>query len=697
MAFSTADSTRLIKKRREISDPEKMEVDKSRMEWTMSHKKRETFATGPRRARSISPDRRSLSPDLFARTDVTSNPLANDLAKGTICIKKKKLPGVSRIAAAGNEVWCVTEQGLRVMSQNARDLRNFDDYAYQSVLGVQHRVFAGTKTGTICVFDTQTIDYVYRLDGHTGSVNVLCAGPDGVWSAGTDGTIRLWEIEVGTHRKVLHGPSDLGEINALACYGSEVWAGSENGNIYIFDPSVSDTPREVLAAHEKGVYALCTYGNQVWSGSEDRHIHVWDGDTKALSKQLIKHNGRINCLTVVGGKIWSGSHDSKVGIWHPKRSELVGVLPGVYTQITDIAVVGLFVWVATRDEMLRVFVSQGLVEHAQALLNKYSVQSIADLESLFTQTMAENEQLCLLLRSLKTQLLRSDAWYSRNAVPDHVDKRSERQELEMEELVERLKDLETRWGRQHEHILTNWDLPTMIRELASELRRNDQVKKDLSELRGLFAEVDKNLVAEVDRMTAELKVQKEALDKKQTELAALQTKYSSQKNDADTRLEDLTARALEQNQKIDALTTQLEANQKELETLKKNKVQIDESYKQVQTKYTAASEQNKTQTELKQKLEREVGDKERERKRLEDALAQAKAEATKSSADLSKARADVKELQENLESLGKRLAAVDSELKEQQNLQTKAKAENDALAQKNAQLEKKIKEKCLVV
>eukprot|EP00696_Hemimastix_kukwesjijk_P005610 gnl/Hemi2/17056_TR5677_c0_g1_i1.p1 gnl/Hemi2/17056_TR5677_c0_g1~~gnl/Hemi2/17056_TR5677_c0_g1_i1.p1 ORF type:complete len:703 (+),score=308.17 gnl/Hemi2/17056_TR5677_c0_g1_i1:101-2209(+) len=688
--------TKIKKLQYPVEEPKaQIEIDRARMEWTMSNKKREAIVSSPQRPRGSSPERNPV-PAYGSRSDLTVNPLSADLAKGTICVKKKKITGVTKLAAAGNQVWCATEAGLRVLSQNARDLKHFDDHHYQAVLGVQNRVFAATREGTICVFDTQTLDCILRLEGHEKGVNALAHSPDGVLSAGADGSIRLWDLETGEQRRVLQCPADVGEINCLTYHHGEVWAGAENGSICVFEAADSE-PSVVLKAHEGGVYSLCSHGNQVWSGSDDRHIGVWDAEAKAEVKKLFKHNGRISVLTPVGGKIWSGSFDSKVGVWQPKKIELIGVLPGVYTQIYDIAVVGLFVWIATRDEMVRIFISQGLVEAAQEDLNKYSLSSVSELEALFATTMAENEQLCLLLRSLKTQLMRCEAWSTKIGAADFVDARSEKRDLDLSDLIERLRELESRWDKQRQLMLGPWDLPAQVRELQDSLRENDRVKVELAELRGLFAEVEKHLFTEKERMQNELDLQKSGLETNAVELTELEKRHAREKVESEQRIQALNAELAALQKKVDAITKQLETNQAELNKIRAEKAALDESIKSIENKTKVIGDEQKKLVEAKLKLERDMEARLNEKKQYEEQLAVAQSQLKTQTAQIEQLKADLEKKQKDVAEVEKeeqqQKRALDDVRKQKDELQKQVALEKEKIKQ----LQKELDKKCCII
>eukprot|EP00696_Hemimastix_kukwesjijk_P010335 gnl/Hemi2/23031_TR7714_c0_g1_i1.p1 gnl/Hemi2/23031_TR7714_c0_g1~~gnl/Hemi2/23031_TR7714_c0_g1_i1.p1 ORF type:complete len:714 (+),score=255.99 gnl/Hemi2/23031_TR7714_c0_g1_i1:56-2197(+) len=646
-------------------------------------------------ASGVSVSYRSISPDRFATFhEGEGSRMRTDVMRGTVCVKKRKVPGVYRLAVASGQVWCATEQGLRVLSSRALDLHHFGgEQVYHVLLGVQNRVFAGTASGAIHVFDTQTLTCISQVDGHEREVNAFCQSPEGVWSAGVDGLLKLWDVETGGFKRQHQGPSDMGEIFSLTCYGSEVWAGSENGHIYVFSSSNPDP--HILAAHDRGVYSLCTFQDQVWSGSEDRTIAIFDADSKEMQKKVFKHNGRISALTVVGNRVWSGSYDSKVGVWHPREGDLVGVVPGVYSQIYDIVVVGVFVWVATRDETLRVFVSQGLVEGAQSDLCKYCLASVGELETLFTATMAENEQLCLLVRSLRGHMMRRDAWFPRNWLPSPIEYRTNGvAEFELLPLMDRLQDLEKRWTKERQEQLNNWDLPAMAAGLQSEMREFDP----LAELRALLEEVQNGLAAECEDMQQRIAVEEGTWAELDTELQDLQTTLLAEHRKADDAMQAARSSMATQQRRVDTLQKQLEQNKLDISQLKQDKVTLDQTAKTLEQKTQQYGEDMKRSADARMQTEPQLNMRKRELAKHEEDVAAAKAELLQKqalTADLAAAinakTQELKQLQADAEKANQERTAQD----------TRQKALTAKLAEKKnecATLKKELdKGKCIVM
>ena len=121
-----------------------------------------------------------------------------------------------------------------------------------------------------------------KLEGHTGGVHcrsVYCLTLYGnkLFSAGDDGTIRVWDADTHEHLTTMDG-------------------------------------------HTGGVLCLTLYGNKLFSGGGhgDRTIRVWDADTHEHLATMEGHTGSVLCLALYGNKLFSGggNGDRTVRVWN---------------------------------------------------------------------------------------------------------------------------------------------------------------------------------------------------------------------------------------------------------------------------------------------------------------------------------------------------------------------------------------------
>eukprot|EP00696_Hemimastix_kukwesjijk_P019526 gnl/Hemi2/8781_TR3043_c0_g1_i2.p1 gnl/Hemi2/8781_TR3043_c0_g1~~gnl/Hemi2/8781_TR3043_c0_g1_i2.p1 ORF type:complete len:707 (+),score=216.15 gnl/Hemi2/8781_TR3043_c0_g1_i2:52-2172(+) len=620
-----------------------------------------------------------------------------DAAKGLMCLKKKSIPGLLRMAAVGNQVWCVTETCLRVLAHNARDIKVFENNDYAFVVGAGGKVFVATRSGSIDVYSTQTVTCISRLSGHKGPINALCVSPAGVWSAGVDGTVRLWELESLTNKRVLHVPVQLLEIHCLVAVNQyEVWAGAENGSIYVFDPTVSDDPREVIKAHDEAVHCLCRNGNNVWSGSDDHTIAVWDIHSKSEVKRLERHHSRVSVLTSAGSRIFSGSFDCKIALWDPTRYEVVGNLPGNFcTPIFDIAAVGLYLWAAAKDDVISVYLVQDVVDVAQGDLNKYCLRSVNELSQLLASTVSENEQHLVSLRTLFTQLMRCEAWYAKQGKPTFLDDRSGEKVLSIPLLSERLGELDKRWDVVRSRVLDTWEWPSMTNEIQGTLRGIFALKAELAELKALFYEYEDLLTKEFKSVQTDLNATVSDLTAATKALSELEKTKIDVGVGGESRLAQLKQEVATSAAKSTTLQQQVDDTARELSALATQISSLTEGSKQLEKKAAEAAQQTKVMEDEKHRLALDNETKARDVQFLSDQLGQKNAEIAQEKAEIGKINpvsmaAELKAKQE-------RLTLAERQLRDAKTGNTTLSTQSASLKKRAKELEEEDKKSCCLI
>src|SRR5262249_20182088 len=102
-----------------------------------------------------------------------------------------------------------------------------------------------------------TWDVERQLTEHRGRINALAAHPGEavLATAGTDRTVRLWDVATGRSRRPLTGHSD--EVFAVAFSPDGKWLASAGGDRTVrFWDAASGTAGTVLTGHTQAVRAL---------------------------------------------------------------------------------------------------------------------------------------------------------------------------------------------------------------------------------------------------------------------------------------------------------------------------------------------------------------------------------------------------------------------------------------------------------
>ena len=203
---------------------------------------------------------------------------------------------------------------------------------------------AGTKDGTIVVWDTPTEEQLFSLPGHQNTVNTVVFSPDGKYLGSGDaaGNVKLWQL-ANQKELVLSKGKHSGEVYTVAFspdpQSQRLASGGDDGIIKLWNISDPHKPPSLLRGHVGPVKTIAFSRDKTHlaSGAKDGKILLWnisnespiepinhyekiknvDNVTSAHSTDIVSvtfsDNGQELCSVSKGGKLvhW---HLSKIGI-----------------------------------------------------------------------------------------------------------------------------------------------------------------------------------------------------------------------------------------------------------------------------------------------------------------------------------------------------------------------------------------------
>ncbi len=203
------------------------------------------------------------------------------------------------------------------------------------VVNGEERLASGGSDGRVRIWNMETGKVLRFLDGHAGEVRAVCQltdpdGPPVLASGGDDNTVQLWSPADGRPAGNLIGHT--GEVRAL-CQVSiphvamGVATASDDGTIRLWDAKSGETI-SILRGHTGWIWSVCTVelnGQQLLaSAGDDATIRLWSPVTGKCVGVLEGHSGPVRsiCTILVGDQVYlaSASADLTVRLWNVATS-----------------------------------------------------------------------------------------------------------------------------------------------------------------------------------------------------------------------------------------------------------------------------------------------------------------------------------------------------------------------------------------
>ncbi|KAI9106208.1 WD40-repeat-containing domain protein, partial [Phlyctochytrium arcticum] len=138
------------------------------------------------------------------------------------------------------------------------------------------RLYSAGADGIINEWDARSLRKKWMLNGHSGAVTMLYAGPSGsgrLFSAGSDHTIRVWDLNTG---RCLVTYQEHNDAVLSLCLGRDLlYSGAQDGAIHVMDVNTGQCLR-VLRGHAGAVRSLCLAKGKLYSCGDDGHVIAWD-------------------------------------------------------------------------------------------------------------------------------------------------------------------------------------------------------------------------------------------------------------------------------------------------------------------------------------------------------------------------------------------------------------------------------------
>lgn len=255
--------------------------------------------------------------------------------KGTQCLKTIQTPcrkmhavAVSadgaRIASGGND------KAIRIWNpQNGslvRELLGHENLISSLAIGFDGKmIVSGSKDKSLKIWDAEEGNCIGTINAHWSNSMALSNDANFVFSAGSDKTIRAYDLETMALNWVYEGHEASVLSVVVAADSQTLVSGDLNGVIRIWHPQ-SGACLGSICAHESGVRALAmtsdgrllvSAGGQtlrLWDLNNGDCLRVFQGHSNDISGILLSHDGR---------RMISGSWDGTLRVWNLQHPNFV--------------------------------------------------------------------------------------------------------------------------------------------------------------------------------------------------------------------------------------------------------------------------------------------------------------------------------------------------------------------------------------
>ncbi len=197
--------------------------------------------------------------------------------------------------------------------------------------------------GTIRLWDVRRRVQVAQLPGHSDPVEEVRFSPDGTMlaSAGEDDTVRLWDLRSGTQVAELTG--DRSEVWSVdfSPDGALLASGSRDHTVRLWD--VRSHRQVGVLRDNRGAVTSVRFspdGKTLASGSWDRSVRLWNTGSWTRRAVLEGHAAAVHAIAFSrdGRMLASAGEDEKVLLWNVATRLGAGVFTGHRGLVDSVAI-----------------------------------------------------------------------------------------------------------------------------------------------------------------------------------------------------------------------------------------------------------------------------------------------------------------------------------------------------------------------
>eukprot|EP00828_Plagiopyla_frontata_P005821 TRINITY_DN12427_c0_g1_i1.p1 TRINITY_DN12427_c0_g1~~TRINITY_DN12427_c0_g1_i1.p1 ORF type:complete len:419 (-),score=68.62 TRINITY_DN12427_c0_g1_i1:160-1416(-) len=172
---------------------------------------------------------------------------------------------------------------------------------------------------SIQIYDTENLELVKTLKGHTQKINCLTAIQNSYLASGSqDSKIIIWNISTGNQELVLSEQGNNVQCMLVLLPDKELLSSGLDKIIKLWDINAPGKKIKQFPENNQFQQGKCFCmqigSNELYLGS-DHHINILDYPNFSFQQSLKGHTGTVKSLVLANNQLISGAEDKKIKVW----------------------------------------------------------------------------------------------------------------------------------------------------------------------------------------------------------------------------------------------------------------------------------------------------------------------------------------------------------------------------------------------
>lgn len=186
----------------------------------------------------------------------------------------------------------------------------------------ESKIATASDDETVKVWDFNTFELLFTLEGHTDYVRTVAFSPDGQYiaSGGDDETVRIWDANTGASLHVLEGHEDWVFAVAFTPDGSMLGSTGSDDFVLFWDPVTGNQIRKIKTSVSTKYSLEYTKDGKAFWAQDGREVKLYDIEDGTVLVTLSGHTGNIVRvkMSADGTTLVSAGYDGTIRVWRVK-------------------------------------------------------------------------------------------------------------------------------------------------------------------------------------------------------------------------------------------------------------------------------------------------------------------------------------------------------------------------------------------